>query len=510
MTISAVYSPDQYAGNGSTTVFAVTFPFFSDDELEVIITVDATGVETVQTKTTHYTVSGGGVDLPATGSVTMVTAPASGETLTIRRVTDRLQEMDLTRGGAIPPDSLEGALDRSIMCDQEDEEAFGRCLRVPKSDDPTLDMELPSEVDRASAYLGFSADGEPIALSVPTDTALTTAWSETLLADVSAAEARATIFDGIMKTRGDLLVGDDSTPTELTDIPIGSAGQVLTVDDAGQDPEWGEAAYPPYYIQGFHMSGDNAYDVKVGIGVARCHTIPGTTNNSRNGTFTTASFEKNCTGTWAAGNGNNGLASGASTGNNKWMYVFLLTKSTSADCEIAFDENASASNIRSDGNITGAGWDRMRFIGWVQCDSSDSALNPFFYNAESGLWQYRERVKIADLTSDNNHLVNIPEGDLDLLVQLIVANGNVNNPEGALLQHPSSTDAPQNGGSSPYVSHADYRNWVLTGYDTYATSSAIGVVRANATKYIRYEFDNTQITQAQAGLIGFYVKRQDR
>ena len=45
MTISAAYAIDQYAGNDVTTNFAVTFPFFGEDEIEVIITVDATGVE---------------------------------------------------------------------------------------------------------------------------------------------------------------------------------------------------------------------------------------------------------------------------------------------------------------------------------------------------------------------------------------------------------------------------------------------------------------------------------
>ncbi|NIV29431.1 MAG: hypothetical protein GWN58_07955, partial [Anaerolineae bacterium] len=55
-----------------------------ESDLKVYL-VAADGTETLQTITTHYTVTGGGTPA-ATGTVEMVTAPATGETLVILRV----------------------------------------------------------------------------------------------------------------------------------------------------------------------------------------------------------------------------------------------------------------------------------------------------------------------------------------------------------------------------------------------------------------------------------------
>ena len=108
MTISAAYSADNYAGNGSTTVFAVTFAFLSvGTNLKVSIKVDATGVVTEKTITTHYTVSG--------SNVTMGTAPASGETLIIELNPDFKQTSDYAENSSFPAETLETDLDERTL-----------------------------------------------------------------------------------------------------------------------------------------------------------------------------------------------------------------------------------------------------------------------------------------------------------------------------------------------------------------------------------------------------------
>ena len=89
MAVTTSYAPLVYTANGSTTAFAVTWPFFETDDL-VVILISSDGSEAVQTITTEYTVSGGtdSDGLPATGTVTMVTAPAVGQQLRIERATD--------------------------------------------------------------------------------------------------------------------------------------------------------------------------------------------------------------------------------------------------------------------------------------------------------------------------------------------------------------------------------------------------------------------------------------
>ena len=81
MTISTTTIKNSFSGNDSVTEFTYTFKVVDEDHIQVIIRVDATGVETVKTKTTHYTVAG--VDAAGGGTVTMVSAPATGETLVL-------------------------------------------------------------------------------------------------------------------------------------------------------------------------------------------------------------------------------------------------------------------------------------------------------------------------------------------------------------------------------------------------------------------------------------------
>ncbi len=115
MTVSTTNNRDNYSGNGSTTAFATTFTFLVEGDLTVTL-VDSAGTETVQTLTTDYTVSGGS---GSTGTVTMVTPPANGETLVIERKMDRDQQTDYTPNDPFPAETHEDALDKLTMLIQE-------------------------------------------------------------------------------------------------------------------------------------------------------------------------------------------------------------------------------------------------------------------------------------------------------------------------------------------------------------------------------------------------------
>jgi len=123
MTISTSYSVLSYSGNGATTAFAISWQFFDDDEIVATI-IDSDGVETAKTLTTHYTVAGGADDnagAPSTGTLTMLTAPATGETLRIQRATVKTRaSVNLTNVGAFDADSVEWAIDRIVLASQEE------------------------------------------------------------------------------------------------------------------------------------------------------------------------------------------------------------------------------------------------------------------------------------------------------------------------------------------------------------------------------------------------------
>lgn len=127
MTVSTDTNKVKFAGNGVTVAFSFPNKFFKDTDLEVRLRVDATEVETVQTLTTDYTVTGAGLD--AGGTVTMVVAPATGESLIIRRILPLTQESDFVTQDPFPAEVVEEDHDRSVMLSQQLEEKQDRALR---------------------------------------------------------------------------------------------------------------------------------------------------------------------------------------------------------------------------------------------------------------------------------------------------------------------------------------------------------------------------------------------
>ena len=131
MTVSASYAPLVSAGNDATTEFSPSWPFFSSAEIKVTL-ISSAGVETVKSLTTHYTVSGGtdSNGLPATGTITMLTAPATGETLVIERVTTNTQATSYANNDAFGAKTHEAAYDRRTLVEQEAKEIAGRALQA--------------------------------------------------------------------------------------------------------------------------------------------------------------------------------------------------------------------------------------------------------------------------------------------------------------------------------------------------------------------------------------------
>lgn len=191
MTISAAYSPAQASGNGATVAFPFTFKTFAETDLVVVLTSSA-GVETTKTLTTHYTVSlNADQNNNPGGTVTMLTAPANGETLTIARELSALQETDIANGGGFYPEVLEDALDRLTMLSQQNADILARSLRSSVAGGSVGD--LPTVADRASKYLAFDANGDPVATSSTGSGPVISTFAETFLDDTTAGAVRTTL-----------------------------------------------------------------------------------------------------------------------------------------------------------------------------------------------------------------------------------------------------------------------------------------------------------------------------
>ena len=164
MAVSSTSTTVSYTGNGSTTSFAVTFPFQGTGataELEVVQRTIATGVEAVLSYTTHYTVTGGN---GSTGAVVAASAPADTVQWHIRRATTRTQTVDYTANDPFPADTHELALDRLAMSVQELQEASDRSFKVSRTNSITTPEFTDAAAARASKALGFSSDGNSLAV----------------------------------------------------------------------------------------------------------------------------------------------------------------------------------------------------------------------------------------------------------------------------------------------------------------------------------------------------------
>jgi hypothetical protein len=139
MTLTATTNKVAYAGNGSTTSFAVTFIYWEDTTVKVILSNNTTGVETVWTDGTQYTLSGGD---GAVGTLTIDTSPtdytpASGETLTIKSNHPDTQTSSLPLGGAFPSTTVEDRLDKNVRLAQQLQEELDRAVLFPESSTST-------------------------------------------------------------------------------------------------------------------------------------------------------------------------------------------------------------------------------------------------------------------------------------------------------------------------------------------------------------------------------------
>ena len=186
MTISTTDSRISYNGNGVTTFFSFPYRFLANGDL-VVVEVSSTGVETVKTITTDYTLTGAGDD--AGGSVTMLVAPASGTRLVIYRNTPITQETDYISGDPFPAESHERALDRLTMIAQEISPAAARAIKVPVGDPTSLSTILPAAVDRLDRFIAFDATTGAVELSTVTQTQVASA--------VAAAYAAGSTADAV-------------------------------------------------------------------------------------------------------------------------------------------------------------------------------------------------------------------------------------------------------------------------------------------------------------------------
>lgn len=204
MTVSSTTrQAGPYDGNGVTTAFPFAFRVFSAGDVQVVQT-DPDGVETTLTLTTHYTVSlNANQNSNAGGTVTAVSAPATGYKWTLTSDIDPLQAIDLTNLGGFYPAVINTGFDKLTILVQQVLNKVARSIKIPISDN-SGEITIPTAAGRANRFLAFDGDGNPIAATGLASSPVS-AFMAPVVAAATAPAARALLgFDS--SSGGDFLV----------------------------------------------------------------------------------------------------------------------------------------------------------------------------------------------------------------------------------------------------------------------------------------------------------------
>lgn len=149
-----------YSGNGVKTDFSFPHYFLEDEDILAIIKA-ADLSESEKTLNTHYTVSGEGNE--AGGTVSFVTAPATGETVVLMLNMRRHQPLDLEHGGNFNAEAIEESIDRTVLIEKRLRFQIERALRLRDGHTATFDPLLPATLT-ADKVLAVNSSGDGITL----------------------------------------------------------------------------------------------------------------------------------------------------------------------------------------------------------------------------------------------------------------------------------------------------------------------------------------------------------
>lgn len=243
MTVSTDKAKETFTGDGSTTVFAVSFRIFKEGDIEV--TVDGT-VQTLNTDYEVKNISGSSFDV----DFGIGTAPANGTDVVVRRDLDFLQETDYRESDPFPAASHEDALDLLTMIAQQLDEASTRSLRAHLTE--TSIEDLPKPADRRNKFLKFEDDSNanPTAVGVSDlgsgnvldeDNFASNSPDDAPSQQSAAAYIAATsIAKALADAKGDLIVG--TAADTFARLPVGANGKVLKADSGqSEGVVWGNS-----------------------------------------------------------------------------------------------------------------------------------------------------------------------------------------------------------------------------------------------------------------------------
>jgi len=138
--ISQNFTPEKYLGNGSTTNFAFDWAIIAEANIRVYLEDVTTGVQTLQTLGTDFTIDSGWDN--DGGTIEFTTAPSSSYYVVISRDIPETQEVQYKTSSGFSGKVVENSYDKLTVMVQDAKEVLSRCLRYPVGTDSSTENEV--------------------------------------------------------------------------------------------------------------------------------------------------------------------------------------------------------------------------------------------------------------------------------------------------------------------------------------------------------------------------------
>ena len=265
MALSSTTSRVSYSGNGSTTAFSFPYYFLANADLVVILKA-SNGTETTQTLTTHYTVSGAGNT--AGGTVTMLSAPASGTTLTIYRDPAVTQDLDLVENDPMPAEEIEERLDKLTMISQRAKDRLDRAVRLTDGFSASFDPKLPA-VLTPDTVIKINAAGTAFEIGPTADEIDTAAASATAAAASASAASTSASNASTSASNASTSASNAASSAAAAAASAASISYPITIGNGGTGQTSKTAAYnalSPATTKGDIEVHNGTNVIRVGVG----------------------------------------------------------------------------------------------------------------------------------------------------------------------------------------------------------------------------------------------------
>ena len=176
-----------YTATSGQTAFTVPFEFFDNTDLNVYIN------DTLQTLTTHYTVTGGS---GSTGSITLITGATAGDIVVITRDVTLERTTDFPTSGPFQVASLNTELDKVVAMIADMKDLADRGLRLSDSDTSAA-LVLANKDTRKGTVLAFNETTGAVEIGPTIADTNTVAQIKADIATVAGISANVTTVAGI-------------------------------------------------------------------------------------------------------------------------------------------------------------------------------------------------------------------------------------------------------------------------------------------------------------------------